>query len=675
MNRARGESLYTNVATLAAVSGGPARTDTGQLALEATLLPTLFSPSIAPLPFQIPEESRMQQRHLDLLLNRPARDILVLRQFIIAQLRKHLESTLSCLEVQTPILAANAGGATARPFSTHTADSEKQLALRIAPELWLKRLVVAGFDRVFELGQAFRNEGVDATHNPEFTVCEFYMAHANLDGLMNITQNMFYALAKAVDLHVKKAKMELQTPEPSTFEGAFEKVEFLPELEKALGQVLPDLNRPTAVLDIIKLLDNAGKDWHHSLPPNPSLPKLLDHLAGVVLEPRSLGRPLYIIHHPVCMSPLAKTFTCPKTGQQVAARAELFFDGKELANMYEEENDPFKQRRKLVSQAQTRLAQQGAEALADDDEPPHVIDEQYISVLESGLPPTAGWGCGVDRLVMLFTGAKRISDVLPFGNLRNVIGLASASLQPTSQQSQEDKAAANVGANIEESEKNVPSEVVMKKDIGIQIPKPSDFEALTAVSFLGIPMKGFPEANAEASTGEAMPAIRHATKTIEDETPYMDPVTAELMSSVEAGMKLGAQNAREPLDVDTDRRPSQGSFARRHVPSIIEDDTPLTDPIADHIFSIKARMEIGGQGEQETPGPNTDGKPSQITSAERRVEEALVMDSRVEETASAAAEVDKNTPGAVETAGPNTDGGPSRVTSVKRRVTQFIEDD
>lgn len=587
----------------------------------------------------------MQQRHLDLLLNRSARDILVVRQFIIAQLRGYLDRTLHCLEVQTPMLAANAGGATARPFSSHATEfPEKELALRIAPELWLKRLVVAGFDRVFELGQAFRNEGVDATHNPEFTVCEFYMAHANLDGLMDITQNMFYTLAKAVNHFVKMGQMELEIPEPSTFEDAFEKVEFLPEIEKALGHVLPDLSRPTAVPDIIKLLDDAGKDWHHSLPPNTSLPKLLDHLAGVVLEPRSHGRPLYIIHHPVCMSPLAKSFTCQKTGQQVAARAELFFDGKELANMYEEENDPFKQRRKLVSQAQARLAQQGDEALIDDEEPPHIVDEQYISVLESGLPPTAGWGCGVDRLVMLFTGAKRISDVLAFGNLRNVVGLASAGPQPKAEQSQEDKASASAGANVKESSRNDWPVTTQKVDGGMQMSNLSDLEVLTATSFMGIPMKGFPEANAEASTSEARPVKRHTPKIIEDDTPFINPIEAELLSSIKAGIELGAQEARAPLNIDTDGRPNQGSFARRHVPKIIEDDTPLTDPIAEHMFSAKAEVEAGAQDiQQETTGPRPDDESSQRSSARRRVsnlieDDSLLTGSGVEETSSAEAE-------------------------------------
>lgn len=412
------------------VSGHPALSDSGQLCIEARSLPQLYSPSIVPMPYKISEESRMQNRHLDLLINPSSREILLLRDLIIRNMREFFQQSLQCVEVQTPILAANAGGAVARPFATQATEfSHKELALRIAPELWLKRLVVAGLDRVFEIGPSFRNEGIDATHNPEFTTCEFYLAHTNLDGLLSITESLFRGLAQAVATHHQAKFPNLLNTDPKVFQSSFEQVEFIPAIEQALGRSLPDLSTTQALPDLIKILEEEGKDWHLSLPPQPSLAKLLDHIAAAVIEPQSKGRPLFILHQPVCMSPLSKSFTCPKTGQQVAARAELFYDCNELANMYEEENDPSKQRRKFVDQAKARLEQLRGGARAMDDDPAHVIDEQYISVLESGLPPTGGWGCGVDRLVMLFSGAKRISDVQPFGNLRHVVGLASAGAQ------------------------------------------------------------------------------------------------------------------------------------------------------------------------------------------------------------------------------------------------------
>lgn len=381
----------------------------------------------------------MQNRHLDLLINASSREILLLRDSILRHMRAYFQNKLKCVEVQTPILAANAGGALARPFATQATEfAHKELALRIAPELWLKRLVVAGLDRVFEIGPSFRNEGIDATHNPEFTTCEFYLAHTNLEVLINITQFLFRGLADSIARQAESKFPNLTVPNPKVFESSFERVEFIPAIEEALGRALPDLSTPKALPELINMLNEEGKDWHHSLPPQPSLAKLLDHIAATVIEPRSKSRPLYILHHPVCMSPLSKSFTCPKTGQQVAARAELFYDGNELANMYEEENDPRKQRRKFVNQAKARQEQLRGGARATDEDPAHVIDEQYISVLESGLPPTGGWGCGVDRLVMLFSGAKRISDVQPFGNLQHVVGLAASMGAHNEQRSEED---------------------------------------------------------------------------------------------------------------------------------------------------------------------------------------------------------------------------------------------
>lgn len=380
----------------------------------------------------------MNQRHLDLLVNKRAADTLRVRSCVIKNLRQWLENKLECTEVHTPILAANAGGAVARPFTTNATEfPEKQLALRIAPELWLKRLVVAGFDRIYEIGPAFRNEGLDATHNPEFTMCEFYVSHINLEQVMQETKDMFCDLAASVAKFKDERNLStLQMPDPKLFAKEWPVIDFIPAINIELGSPLPRLdNNPNAVQEIIKLLEDRGKDWHKSLPPNPSLSKLLDRIAGAVLEPQSKGKPIFITKHPACMSPLAKTFTCPFTKQFVSARAEVFFDGNELANMYEEENSPYVQRLKFVDQAKAKVAQQqraapGEQPLEDeDDEPAHVIDEQYISVLESGLPPTAGWGCGVDRLVMMFTGAGRISEVLPFGNLRNVVGLASTGPQ------------------------------------------------------------------------------------------------------------------------------------------------------------------------------------------------------------------------------------------------------
>ncbi|KAI3394628.1 hypothetical protein diail_2492 [Diaporthe ilicicola] len=438
------------------ITGRPMRTQTKELSVEAIHLPQILSPGLAPLPYNLPEESRMNQRHLDLLVNKRAADTLRVRSCVIRQLRQWMETKLECIEVNTPILAANAGGAVARPFTTNTTEfPEKQLALRIAPELWLKRLVVAGFDRIYEIGPAFRNEGIDSTHNPEFTMCEFYVSHINLEQIMQETREMFHDLAIAVAKFKDDHNLEILHPlDPKLFAQEWQVLDFVPAINMELGSALPKLdNNPNAVQEIIKLLEDRGKDWHKSLPPNPTLTKLLDHIAGVVLEPKSKDKPIFITKHPACMSPLAKTFTCPITKQFVSARAEVFFDGNELANMYEEENSPYVQRLKFIDQAKAKLAQQQHAAQSkqpvgdEDDEPAHFIDEQYISVLESGLPPTAGWGCGVDRLVMMFTGSRRISEVLPFGTLKNVVGLASTGPQNQERKKGED-AESTSGLNL-----------------------------------------------------------------------------------------------------------------------------------------------------------------------------------------------------------------------------------
>ena len=323
-----------------------------------------------------------------------------------ATVEKEIASFLddqSFTAVHTPILTSGASGAIARPFETEATELEGQkLNLRIAPELWLKRLVVGGMEKVYEIGPAFRNEGVDATHNPEFYICEFYEAFATLEDLMDKTEDMLYAIQHAVKQ--MKGLSNLSTPTPLS--GPFEKLEFIPTLESEIGESLPNLLDPEAQGQIQLLF----KKHSIQLPANPTLPRLLDTLSAHFLE-RLCQDPTFITHHPACLSPLSKHFTCPRTGQIISARAELFIQGREIANMYEEENSPFEQRRKFFEQAQYR------------DEEGMEVDESYLEALEWGLPPTGGWGCGVDRLAMLFSGREGIGDVLAFGSLRNVVGL------------------------------------------------------------------------------------------------------------------------------------------------------------------------------------------------------------------------------------------------------------
>lgn len=381
-----------------------------------------MSPSLHQLPAQLDDaETRARRPHVDMLVNRHVIQTLKMR----SQIERHLISFLErdgFNRVTTPLLTAGAGGAVARPFETVATEMEgTTLNLRIAPELWLKRMVVGGMGRIYELGQAFRNEGVDATHNPEFTMCEFYMPFADLDHLMTKTETLLQTLHD----HIREQGSEDYAALTETvvnlgeeanannfFAGPFPRLPFIPSIEKEMGRKIPDLSSETATKDLHTLFS----DLKIPLPTKPTLPRLLDALAGHYLEPLC-DRPTFITEHPSVMSPLSKSFTCPTTGQLLSARAELFIRGHEYANMYEEENSPFEQRKKFVQQLQYREIDGESDGRAE-------VDESYLEALEWGLPPTGGWGMGIDRLVMLFTGQKRIGDVLPFGTLRNVVGLA-----------------------------------------------------------------------------------------------------------------------------------------------------------------------------------------------------------------------------------------------------------
>ncbi|EJT78898.1 lysyl-tRNA synthetase [Gaeumannomyces tritici R3-111a-1] len=455
------------------VVGDMALSRDNKLSIKARKMPVILgapSPGFDPPEVLVDEEVTARHRHLDLLANRQMLDTLRLRSAAITSLRSFLDGH-QFIEVQTPILAAHAGGASARPFSTRSADMgiDQPLALRVAPELWLKRLAVGGFERVFEIGPCFRNEGLDSTHNPEFTMCEFYEAYASLDTLILRTENLMAKILKDVqfaasgnagalrawqlqgDLEAVAAKFKPGAEDGGT--GGLRRVAFIPTLEKALGFKLPGLDAETAFEDLIALLRK------HELEPKygssaTTLPKLLDRLGSDYVESESCtAKAIFVTHHPACMAPLARSTRCAATGQVVALRAELFVDGVELANMYEEENDPDEQERKFKEQACLLRQQQrgkmqrsfdhqvashtavdaGLET-ADMDEAEAEAeasgalltgsDANYVRALRAGLPPTGGWGCGIERLVMVLSGAPRIRDVLSFGNLRNVVSVS-----------------------------------------------------------------------------------------------------------------------------------------------------------------------------------------------------------------------------------------------------------
>ncbi|GAB7341902.1 hypothetical protein MBLNU457_g0211t1 [Dothideomycetes sp. NU457] len=398
-------------------------TKTNTVSLEATQVPTLQSPSLHQIPNILDDaEAKARRPHVATLVNLEELETLQMRSHIETWIAGHL-TWLGFYKVSTPLLTAGAGGAVARPFETVSTElSDTKLNLRISPELWLKRLVIGGMSKVYEMGPAFRNEGVDATHNPEFTICEFYMQFAEIESLMTMTEELLQGLHRRLSSpsnrryygHLKDSPCNAEdSTEGEMFGGPFSRLPFIATLEQEMGQKLPRLDEPQALDQLKQLFESLQM----SIPANPTLPRLLDALCGRFIEPLC-KKPTFITEHPAVMSPLSKSFKCPQTGQMISARAELFIEGQEYANMYEEENSPFEQRRKFVEQL--RLRDIDGEGDGRDE-----IDESYLEALEWGLPPTGGWGMGIDRLVMLLAGRKRIGDVLPFGTLRNVVGLAT----------------------------------------------------------------------------------------------------------------------------------------------------------------------------------------------------------------------------------------------------------
>lgn len=297
------------------------------------------------------------------------------------------------------------GGAVARPFTTHHNDLKLDLSLRIAPELYHKMLVIGGMDRVYEIGRQFRNEGIDRTHNPEFTTCEFYMAYADYTDLMTMTEKLLSNLVRHIHgSHTLKYNLDGDKEYDIDFTPPFRRIQMLPALEEALQVEFPpadQLNTPTGNEFLSNLCEKHGVAC--SAPRTSA--RLLDKLVGVFLEVQCIN-PTFICDHPQFMSPLAK---CHRSEPGLSERFELFIANKEVCNAYTELNDPVEQRKQFEQQAESKAA-------GDNDA--HVHDEHFCNALEYGLPPTAGWGLGIDRLTLLLTNTNSIRDVLLFPTMK-----------------------------------------------------------------------------------------------------------------------------------------------------------------------------------------------------------------------------------------------------------------
>ena len=392
-----------DIGDIIGVKGFVFTTQTGEISIHVTKF-KILNKSLKPLPvvkrdddgniydgFTDPE-MRYRQRYVDLIVNPEVKDIFLKRARIVTTMRSMFDAK-GWLEVETPILQSIHGGASARPFKTHHNTLDMPLFMRIANELYLKRLIVGGFDGVYEFGKMFRNEGMDRTHNPEFTSLEFYVAYKDYNWMMTFTEEIFEKVAIATNgqTKIKVGENEIE------FGGEFTKLSIAEAIEKYTGVHVEGMDEET--------LRTHCKSWGIEVDNTMGTGKLIDEIFGEKVE-ANLIQPTFIIDYPVEMSPLTKKHRS-KLG--LVERFELFVNGKEIANAYSELNDPIDQRERFEDQI--KLAERG------DDEA-MAMDEDFLRSLEYGMPPTAGIGIGIDRLTMLMTNQVSIQEVLFFPQMR-----------------------------------------------------------------------------------------------------------------------------------------------------------------------------------------------------------------------------------------------------------------
>lgn len=397
-----GEQAYTmlssqlDIGDIVGVEGEAFRTRRGEISVKAESF-VILSKALLPLPEKYhglkDTDARYRQRYLDLIMNPEVKDVFVKRSRIISSIREFLEAQ-SFLEVETSMLHGMAGGAAAKPFITHHNALNMDMYLRIALELHLKRLIVGGFDRVYEIGRTFRNEGMDTRHNPEFTMLELYQAYTDVEGMMNLTENMFRTVAYKVlgTYKITYGEHEIDLEQP------FKRITMLEAVKEYAGVDFSDVNTIEAA--------RALAEAHHiAYEPRHKIGEILNLFFEEYCEDK-LIQPTFLCGHPVDISPLAKK---SREDANYTERFELFVVGREFVNAFSELNDPIDQRQRFEAQAKQKAA--GDEEACD-------VDEDFLTALEYGMPPTGGLGMGVDRFVMLLTGAQTIRDVLLFPTMK-----------------------------------------------------------------------------------------------------------------------------------------------------------------------------------------------------------------------------------------------------------------
>ena len=387
-----------DIGDIVGIRGEVFKTKTGEISIHAAEV-TLLSKSLQILPEKFHgltnTDLRYRQRYVDLIMNPEVKDTFIKRSKILAAIRKYLAGE-GFMEVETPMLVSNAGGAAARPFETHFNALDEDLKLRISLELYLKRLIVGGLERVYEIGRVFRNEGLDTRHNPEFTLMELYQAYTDYNGMMDLTENMYRYVAQEVlgttKIVYKGIEMDLGKP--------FERITMVDAVKKYAGV---DFNE----IHTLEAARAAAKEHHLEYEERHQKGDILNLFFEEYVE-EHLVQPTFLMDHPVEISPLTKKK--PENPEYVE-RFEFFMNGWEMANAYSELNDPVDQRERF--KAQEALLAQG-------DEEANTTDEDFLNALEIGMPPTGGIGFGIDRMCMLLTGAEAIRDVLLFPTMKTL---------------------------------------------------------------------------------------------------------------------------------------------------------------------------------------------------------------------------------------------------------------